>query len=225
MRLEALVARLRAAYGAPPALVTRDPWEWIVRENVAYLADDEGREEAFRTLERTVGTRPEDLLAARPAALTAVAPGHGILPAQAATTLKQAARVALEEGEEGLAGLLRRPVPDAMRTLERFPGIGEPGAERILLFARRHPVLALDSNGLRVLLRLGYGTEQKSYAATYRSVRAAVEPEAPRRYPWLVAAHLLLRRHGRETCKNSRPRCTACVLVADCPFAAAAGVT
>ena len=34
---------------------------------------------------------------------------------------------------------------------------GEPGAEKVLLFSGSAPVLALDSNALRVLLRLGFG--------------------------------------------------------------------
>ena len=53
----------------------------------------------------------------------------------------------------------------------QFPSIGEPGAEKILLFARVYPVLGLDSNGVRVLTRLGLVVEAKSYAATYRGVQ------------------------------------------------------
>ena len=61
------------------------------------------------------------------------------------------------------------PLARARRLLRRFPGIGEPGADKVLLFSRTQPVFALDSNGLRTLLRLGYGREVKSYPATYRS--------------------------------------------------------
>ena len=50
----------------------------------------------------------------------------------------------------------------------QFPMIGEPGAEKILLFSGVLAVLALDSNGVRVLVRLGVGEERKSYAATYK---------------------------------------------------------
>ena len=55
----------------------------------------------------------------------------------------------------------------------RQPCSGDPGAEKILLFSRTHSILALDSNGLRVLRRLGYGEERKSYASTYRSAQEA----------------------------------------------------
>ena len=40
---------------------------------------------------------------------------------------------------------------------------------------------ALESNGLRVLVRLGFGEDRKSYAATYKSVREATLEELPGR--------------------------------------------
>jgi hypothetical protein len=53
------------------------------------------------------------------------------------------------ESERGL------PLPRAVRALAGFSSSGVPGAEKSLLLARRHPVLALDSNGGRGLTRLG----------------------------------------------------------------------
>jgi endonuclease III len=222
MRLVDLVARLERTYGSPPPPPTTDPWEAIVRENVVYLADDEAREAAFRDLKRKVGIRPKDLLAARASAIRRIAKGRGILAALAPTKLKRAAKVALEDWGGDLEPVLHLPVPEASRALQRFPGIGGPGADRLLLLARRHRVLALDSNGLRVLLRVGYGTERRSYAATYRSVQDALRGRLPRTYPGILAAHSLLQRHGRETCKRSAPRCDVCRLAPDCSFARAA---
>ena len=43
--------------------------------------------------------------------------------------------------------------------LKKFPAIGDPGVDKILLLTRTEPVMALDSNGLRVLVRLGFGAE------------------------------------------------------------------
>src|SRR5262249_58684200 len=95
-------------------------------------------------------------------------------------------------------GLARRPPAEAARALRRFPGIGEPGAEKILLFAGALEVLALESNGLRVLLRLGYGEEEKSYAAAYKSAQAAAAPQPPGAgVTCLARPHLPLRRHAQ----------------------------
>jgi endonuclease-3 len=111
-----------------------------------------------------------------------------------------------------LSSVLRLELAKARRALCRFPAIGEPGAEKILLFTRAHPVLALDSSGLRVLVRLGYGVERKSYAATYREVQASAAAELPHDCEALVRAHLLLRLHGKELCRTTRPACDGCPL-------------
>ena len=115
---------------------------------------------------------------------------------------------------------LKDSLVQAKKTLRRFPTIGEPGAEKILMFAGRFPVLGLESNGLRVLLRLGFAQEQKNYSATYRGVQNAIAAELPKDCASLVAAHQLLRKHGQELCKRSRPLCDDCPLRASCAFAA-----
>jgi endonuclease-3 len=63
---------------------------------------------------------------------------------------------------------------------------------------------------------LGFGEEKKSYATTYRLVQKAVEEEIEKDYSWLIAAHVLLRQHGKELCKRSEPACQKCPLAPDC---------
>jgi endonuclease-3 len=101
---------------------------------------------------------------------------------------------------------------------QRFPNLGAPGAERVLLFCGAHPVLSLDSNALRVLVRSGFAPESKDYGRTYRAVRAAVDPEVPRDVAWIVRAHQVLRRHGQDVCRRSRPECGRCPVRARCAF-------
>ena len=96
--------------------------------------------------------------------------------------------------------------------------IGAPGAEKILLITKRRRGLALESNGLRVLVRLGYGRAATSYAAMYRGVQSGIESEVRADYRWLWKAHQLLRRHGQELCKHNAPVCGACPIAAECPF-------
>ena len=187
----------------------------ILRENVAYLASDARRAAAWDALRRRVGTTPKAILAAPPAELTAIARA-GILAADRVEKIRESARIALEEFGGNLGRAIDETPGKAAKALERFPSIGGPGAEKILLFSRRQKVLALESNGLRVLLRLGYGTTDKNYAAAYRSVRDATRPEWKNDFDWLIAAHQLLRRHGQELCKAAHPRCDACPLRNEC---------
>jgi endonuclease III len=215
--LPLVVERLEARFGKqkPPKL--NGPWEMILWENVAYLADDDRRQEAFQTLKRRIGTEPALILSAPDEALLEVT-RHGILAEHFATKLRKCAQIALEEFDGNLRPVLKLPFPRAKKALRQFPGIGEPGAEKILLFTRSFPVLALESNGLRVLLRLGFGEERKSYSTTYRLVQKAAEEGLDKDYSRLIESHLLLRRHGQELCRRSEPMCGKCPLAADCEY-------
>jgi endonuclease III len=215
--LSQVVERLQTHFGVqkPPKL--DGPWEMILWENVAYLADDERRQQAFHTLKKRVGTGPAQILSASDDALLEVT-RHGILPERFAEKLRKCAKIVLEAFDADARGILKWPLDRARKALQKFPGIGEPGAEKILLFTRTYPALALESNGLRVLLRLGFGEEKKSYSTTYRLVQKAVEEELEEDYTWLIQTHLLLRRHGQELCKRSKPECGKCPLCADYEF-------
>ena len=69
--------------------------------------------------------------------------------------------------------------------------------------------LPLESNGLRVLTRIGYGrVHLKNYGAMYRSVQEAIAPMLPKGAERLSRAHLLLRTHGKTICRDSQPRAT-----------------
>ena len=128
--------------------------------------------------------------------------GGGMKPLMRAEKIVDCARLFAEVG-----------APLDKKVLRKYPGAGEPLADKILLFAGKQRSLAPDSNALRVLLRLGYGTESKSYAASYKSAVAAAGE-----MPNAIEAHLLLRRHGQEVCKRSAPRCDACVIRSHCDF-------
>jgi endonuclease III len=213
--LSKLVDRLQQHYGAPPPPPSTDPLELIIWENIAYLANDKRRSEAFAVLKRTIGTRPDEILAAQHSALAAIGKA-GILPDLSAEKLLTIAQIAYEEFDSDLRSVLKKPLPQAKKALKRFPSIGDPGAEKILLLTRSYPVMALDSNGLRVLCRVGFAEEQKNYSATYRLVLDAIYGQLPRDYDSLIRAHQLLRQHGQELCKRSKARCTECPVRDSC---------
>ena len=216
--LPEVIDRLEAAYGRPRPPKITDPFEMVLLENVAYLVSDEQREAAFKTLRSRIGTTPARILSAGPDVLLDVARVGGMLPEQRVKKLLRSAQIAAEKFSGDLRNALKQPLPQAKRVLKLFPGIGEPGSEKILLFTGTHPILALESNGLRALVRLGFGSEQKNYAATYRSAQDAVKDQVERDCAWLMRAHQLLRRHGQELCKRSRPLCASCPLTAACRY-------
>jgi endonuclease III len=220
LTLTQVVARLSKFYGAPAPPPVTDPFEQVLWENVAYLADDGKRATAFLALRKTVGLTPESILKAKPEKLLAITRMGGMVPELRAQRLRQSAEIAQILLKGKLNAGLNESLPKAKKSLQRFPAIGEPGAEKILMFAGKYPVLGLESNGLRVLLRLGFAEEQKSYSASYRGVKNALSGQLPQDCKSLVAAHQLLRRHGQELCKRTRPLCDECPLKDSCAYAA-----
>jgi len=99
--------------------------------------------------------------------------------------------------------------------------IGEPGADKILAFTRSARVLAMDSNALRVVQRLGFSKEVKDYRASYRAAQEAVAAQLPKSAEALIEAAQLLRTHGQELCRRSAPDCAPCPPKSRCPVGAA----
>jgi endonuclease III len=217
LRFAEIIRILHRHYGPPPPPISADPFDLIVWENIAYLANDRRRESAFAELKARTGMGPEAILKADHRTLADIAKA-GILADVSADKLLTVAKIAYEEFNSDLRPTLRLPLPQAKKALRKFPGIGEPGAEKILLFTGSYPILALESNGLRVLLRLGYGKQDRNYSASYRSVQAAVASQLPGDCAALIRAHQLLRTHGQKLCKSSKPRCDQCPLAQKCSY-------
>jgi endonuclease III len=187
-----------------------------VWEAAAYLVPDERRREVFERLVAKTRLDPVRLAGLPTATLASLIADGGMQPDHRARKVKAAADVAIEFGPD-LAGLARRDPAAARKVFRRFPGIGEPGADKMLLMNGMPAGLAPDSNALRVLLRLGFGRAGKGYSAEYRSAQQEVESELPADRAWRIMAHQLLRQHGQTVCKSAAPRCGECPLAARCP--------
>jgi endonuclease III len=216
-RFATIVDRLESLYGRPKAKVT-DPWEMILWENVAYLQTDQRREQCFEMLRERVGLQPERILAAPHATLLEIAKMGGMRPEVRVERLREVSRIVLKEFGGDLKKAVKLPLKQARKAIQLFPNIGEPGAEKILLFSKSHAVLGLDSNGLRVLQRIGYGQPHKNYSTAYRSVQEAVAGEIGKDCAPLIKANQLLRRHGKERCKTTAPLCRICPLTDLCAY-------
>jgi endonuclease III len=212
-----VIDRLAQHYGEPAPPTVTEPFAMVLWENVAYLASDAKRAEAFAELTTRVGLAPRDIRRAKDSVLLAIA-RKGIVPANTLEKLHRAAEIASESFDDDLSVVLEKPVAAAKKDLRKFPAIGEPAAEKILLFNHRYPVLALESNGLRVLVRLGYAPEHPNYATTYKGMQRALAPQLPESCAALIRAHQLLRQHGQELCKRNAPHCEECPLRAHCGY-------
>src|SRR5690348_2282789 len=132
------IAALEARHDpAPPP--SADAYELALGENVAYLVDDARRRAAFDGLRREVGFAPDSILRAPEELLTEAIADGGMQPARRVEKLRKCAAIAREIGLEKLGEAVRQGGPFARRILKRFPGIGDPGADKLLLFAGATP--------------------------------------------------------------------------------------
>ena len=164
---------LEQLYGARKAAGPADPYEMILFVNCGYPATDATCSKGFDALKHEVGLKPEKILAAPKAKLTKLMRFGGIVPELRAERLKEIARMVKGEFGGDLRAVLKKYLQEekkqpgqgirgAKKVLQKFPVIGEPGAEKILLFSKLAPVAAVPSACVGVPVRLWFGETGKT---------------------------------------------------------------
>jgi len=203
-----ILERLEQFHGPQEPCWPTDPYLFLVWWHCGYPASDATCTRGWESLKKTVGVRAEEVLAASQAKLTKALASGGMVPEKRAMRLREIAQRAQELRLEG-------PLPKIRKMLRSFPNIGDPGADRILLFANVAPVAAVASNCPHVLVRILHGQERENYGVTYREAQEAIEAEIPENFQARQRAYLLLKRHGQEICKR-KPKCDSCPLADQC---------
>jgi endonuclease III len=220
---------LEKMYGLQHAAGPTDPYEMIIYLNCGYPASDASCSKGFDALKREVGLAPKEILAAPKLKLVKLLRLGGIVPELRADRLKEIARKVKAELGGDLKAVLKSSmrqekkqtdngIRGAKKVLQQFPVIGEPSAEKILLFSRLAPVAAVPSANVEVTARLWYGKAGKNYAADYRAAREILNSGLAQTFEARQRAYLLLKKHGQQTCKRSHPKCELCPLTAQCAY-------
>ena len=215
--LTALLDTLERHYGRVEFTEPTDPFELIVYTNCGYPPSQENCRKGFEALKSSVGLSAAALLGASERQLAKILRAGGIVPELRATRLKIIAQLVTEDFGGDLRSALSAD-PKARKALKRFPIIGDPGVDKILLFCAGVPIAAVPSNSHHVPLRLGLGADLPSYAASYRSVREELTRLLPHESESLRRAYLLFRHHGQELCRRTAPRCDSCPVASKCPY-------
>lgn len=210
--------RLESLYGKQEPWWPTDPYLFIVWWYCGYPASDAACAKGWESLNREVGVEPEQLLAASPAKLAAALRPGGMVPELRAMRLKEAAARVKDEFGGDLRAALVGSLAQARKSLKKFHSIADPGADRILLFAGIAPLAAVPSNCPYVLVRIQRGLEHENYGVTYREARDAIEAEIPAKFDARTRAYMLLKRHGQELCKGSKPKCPECPVKSCCAY-------
>jgi endonuclease III len=195
-----------------------DPYEFIVWWHCGYPASDATCARGWERLTAPIGIAPEQLLPApMPRLMEALRPG-GMVPELRAMRLKEIALRMQNELGGDLRAALDGPVATARKTLKKFPNIVDAGADRILLFAGIAAIAAVPSNCPQVLVRILHGQERESYTVNYREAQEAIAAQVPESFAARRRAYLLLKQHGQELCKRTRPKCELCPVTGECAF-------
>jgi endonuclease-3 len=158
--LTSILAALECHYGPPELPPAKGLFELVLWENACYLQPDERRAEVFAGLRTRVGLTAEAIWKAPEEVLLELAARGGMQPGMRVMRWREIARITLQEFDGDLDRVLKMQYAKAKKVLRQFPSIGEPGAEKILMYCGMTQGLPLESNGLRVLVRIGYGLQE-----------------------------------------------------------------
>ena len=183
--------------------------------NCSYPASDAKCAKAFEALKREMGVQAKKILAAPKAKLAKVMRPSVIVPELCAERLREIARKVRDEFKGDLTAALKqrsreakepeKGLKAAKRALQGFPVIGEPSAEKILLFSGLAPVSAVPSAFVEVPIRLFRGEPGKNYAADYKVARESLDSGLPRAFEARQRAYLLLKKHGQKLASAQSP--------------------
>src|ERR1017187_4742460 len=214
-----LLDKLEKFYGRQEPCWPVDPYEFIVWWQCGYPASDTTCAKGWDKLKREVGIEPDQLLAATTRQVASALKPGGMLPELRAMRVIETAMLVMDRfGGDLRAALTGGALTAARKTLKRFPGIADPGADRILLFAGIAPIAAIPSNATQVRARILNRQESAKYAVSYREAQQAIEAEVPKKIDARTRAYLLVKQHGQEICKRAKPKCEQCPVSANCEY-------
>jgi endonuclease III len=213
-----LLDLLEAHYGPQQPNFPDDPYLFLVWWHSGYPQSDANCSNGWAALKREIGTDLRQVLATPAPQLAHALKAGGMVPELRALRLKEiAARIQDELGGD-LRSALVGPVAEARKLLKKFPNIADPGADRILLFGGVAPLAAVPSNVPQVLVRIRRGQEHENYGATYKEAQQEIEAGVPAKFDARTRAYLLLKRHGQEICKRTKPKCDVCPISSVCAY-------
>jgi len=213
-----ILKKLEAFYGKQEPTWPTEPHLFLIWWYCGYPASDAACARGWESLQREVGTGLDQILAASPAKLAAALKPGGMVPELRALRLKEIAARIKDEYAGDLRAALVGPIAQARKILKRFPSIADPGADRILLFAGIAPLAAVPSNCPHVPVRILHGLERENYGVTYKEAQQAILEEVPEKFDARQRVYLLLKHHGQELCKRTKPKCERCPVSSSCAY-------
>jgi endonuclease III len=136
MNLPEILNRLESHCGSQKPCWPTEPFQFLVWWHCGYPASDAACQRGWESVKEKIGIESRQILAVSTRELASALKADGMVPELRAVRIKEiAARVQDQFGADlrsGLVGSLK----DVRKSLKKFPGIADPGVDRVLLFAR-----------------------------------------------------------------------------------------
>ena len=213
-----ILDRLESRYGSQQPCWPTEPYQFLIWWHCGYPASDAACQRGWESVKQKIGIDPRHILAASTRELASALKAGGMVSELRAARLKEVAFTVQEQFGGDLGNGLVGPLKDVHKSLKKFPGIGDPGADRMLLFGGIAPVAAVPSNCPQVLVRIQLGQERENYGVTYKEAQQAILAGVRETFDARTRAYLLLKKHGQDVCKRAKPLCAQCVVNTACVF-------
>lgn len=216
-RLPLILRQLNRTYGRPSRARGGSPLDSLIGTILSQNTTDVNSGRAFGQLKSRFPNW-EAVLQARASRIATAIRSGGLADIKSRRIKRILREIQRDRGRLDLSFLRHMPIPQSRDYLTALPGVGPKTAACVLLFSLHRPVFPVDTHVLRVSKRLGLIPPKTTMERAHEIYALLLDSDgASRDYDSVLALHLGLVRHGRETCLARRPRCEVCALFELCP--------
>ena len=210
MNIDEIIKKLDDEYGKRVWREHRDPVSELILTILSQHTSDVNSRRAFDKLVSDFKTWDE-VANADPDDIAKSIWNAGLARVKAPRIKAILQMIARRHGSLDLSFLEQLPMDEAKLWLEQLPGVGPKTAGCVLLFSLGLPALPVDTHVHRVAKRLRLIDEKTSADKAHRILEPMIPPQQ------IYSFHINMIEHGRQVCGAQNPKCTGCVLEAECP--------
>ena len=217
--VEQILSRLSRKYGGmkpkfdhPKTKASKPVLDSLVATILSQNTTNHNSSRAFRSLKQALPTWDEALKAG-PSAIEESIRAGGLAKIKAGRIHVILEDIKTEQGKLDLEYLREYDDEKAKQVLCGFKGVGPKTASCVLMFNMGRGEFPVDTHVRRLCARLGWVPESFSREKVYDVMNNHLRSKDK------YSLHVLLIKHGKQTCRPSNPKCYNCPLTDKCQYA------
>ena len=202
---------LKSKYGEIEWKPRNEPIMELVYTILSQHTSDLNSERAFLNLLKEFENDPYQIAQADVHSISKIIRSAGLFRKKAAVIKDVLNQIHGKLNSFDLNFLQYMPLKEAKRWLIDLNGVGPKTAAIVLCFCFGMPAMPVDTHVHRVSKRLGLISSKVTAEDAHEILEDKVDPGI------IFPFHMYLIKHGRDTCKALKPRCSECSLSQICP--------